>query len=240
MRILIRQQARRLIEQPDPGCPTGLRNRIVLRLMYEAGLRVSEVVALRRQDVDLEQGTVLAGEGQTQRSVPLLAQALEELRRWLRQHPGGPWLAPTLAGRQISDDYLREMVSREAAAAGLDPAAVSPRVLRDTCGLELSAQFTTEEIAMLLGFADRRSAAKYRRAAAPGIAERMRARELQPELPERPDPRELLEQMLADPATRRQLARALIEELGEEIREAADEQAAERRRAMTTAREGRA
>ena len=109
------------------------------------------------------------------------------------------------------------MVSREAEAAGLDPAEVSPRVLRDTCGLEMAAHFTTDEIAELMGFADRRGAAKYRRAAAPGVAERMKAREDQPQLPERPGAREVLAELLADPAGRRQVAKALVNELREEL-----------------------
>lgn len=219
MKTITTRDARHLIDEPDPGCPTGLRNRVILRLMYEAGLRVSEIPALRRGDLDLALGTVIAGEGKTRRAMPLLAGLLADLRRWLHQHPGGEWLVPTLKGGQISADYLREMVSREAEAAGLDPAEISPRVLRDTCGLELSAHFTNEEIAQLMGFTDRRGAAKYRRAGQPGMAERMRARELQPELPERPDAREVLAELLADPAGRRELARELIAELGEEIRE---------------------
>ena len=222
MKSLTRQEARRLIEQPDPGCPTGLRNRVILGLMYGAGLRVSEIPPLRRTDVDLALGTVSAGEEKTRRAMPLLSGLLDDLRRWLHRHPGGEWLTPTLEGGPISADYMRQMVSREAKAAGLDPAQVSPRVLRDTCGLELAAHYTTEEIAQLMGFADRRSAEKFRRAAAPGMAERMKAREFQSQLPERPDPEELLAELLQDPASRQRLAKALVGELREEIREATE------------------
>lgn len=223
MRSMTRQDARRLIDEPNPECPTGLRNRVILRFMYETGLRVSEVPALRCGDVDLQRGTVTAGEGAARRVVPLLAGQLDDLRRWRHQHPGGEWLVPTLKGGQISEDYLRRMVSREAEAAGLDPAEVSPRVLRDTCGVELAAHFTVEEMRQLLGLADRRSAAKYRPFAQPGIAERMKLREQQPRLPEKPEPEELLAELLADPASRRRLAKALITELRDEIGELAGE-----------------
>lgn len=223
MKSVTRQEARRLIDEPDPECPTGLRNRVILRLMYDAGLRVSEVPALRWDDVDLRRGTVTTGEGAARRVVPLLAEHLRDLRRWRHQHPGGEWLVPTLKGGQISEAYLRQMVSREAEAAGLNPAEVSPRVLRDTCGLELAAHFTVEEIRQLLGLADRRSAVRYRTVyrtiAQPGVAQRMKLREQQPQLPEKPDAREVLAELLADPAGRRQLAKELVAELRDEIDE---------------------
>ena len=225
MKTITRQQARRVIDQPDPKCPTGLRNRIILRLMYEAALRPSEIRALRRGDLDLAEGAITvqasgrrAGSQDGQRIVPLLSAALEDLRKWLRQHPGGDWLTPTLKGGSINVDYLRTMVRREAKAAGLE-VQVNPRILRDTCGLELAAQFTTEEIAQLMGYADRRPAEKFRRAAASGMAERMRKRELQSPLPEKPTAAEVVKELLGDPAGRRALAKAVVAELGEEIRE---------------------
>jgi len=218
MKSVTREQARRLIGQPDPTCPTGLRNRLVLRLMYEAGLRGAEIAELRRGDVELIEGTVTAGQGKVRRVVPLLSAALEDLRKWLHRHPGGEWLTCTLQGGRISEDYLRQMVSREAEAAGLDPAEVSPRVLRDTCGVELAGLgFTIEEIGAVMGFADRRGAAKFTRVAAPGIAERLRARELQPPLPEKPDPAEILGELLKDAASRRALVKALVRELRAEV-----------------------
>jgi len=213
MKSINKHEARRLIEQPNPKYPTGLRNRIILRFMYEAGLRPSEIPALRRDDLDLIQGTITAGEGKTRRAVPLLAGALEDLRKWMRQHPGGEWLTPTLQGKQIGTDYLRTMVKREGQAVGLP--GITPRVLRDTCGLELAGQFSTEEIAQLLGFRDRRAAEKFRREAPLlGIAERMRGRELQAPLPERPGIAETVEKLLADPAAREQMITTIVEQLG--------------------------
>jgi len=219
MKTITGQQFRRLLEQPDPTCPTGARNRVILRLMYEAGLRGEEITTLRRGDVDLVAGTVTAGEGKVRRTVPLLSACLEDLRRWLKQHPGGLWLTPTLRGTQISSDYIRSMVTREAKAAGLGAAEVTPKVLRDSCGCELAREFTVHEIQELLGLADRRSAAKFVRAGAPGIAERMRARETQPALPEKPDAAEVLREVLADPASRRGVIKSLVSELREELAE---------------------
>lgn len=213
MKSINRREARRLIEQPDPKYPTGLRNRIILRLMYEAGLRVSEIPALRRDDLDLIQGTITAGEGRTRRSMPLLAAALEDLRKWMRQHPGGEWLTPTLKAGAISAAYLRDMVKREGQAVGLP--GITPRVLRDTCGLELAGEFSTEEITQLMGFADRRAAEKFRREAPLlGVAERMRARELQAPLPEKPSLAETVEKLLADPAAQELMITTIIEKLG--------------------------
>ena len=69
-RALTAEQAVRLVEQPD-GTPLGLRDRAALELLYGAGLRVSELVGLRPQDVDRDAGLVRClGKGGRERIVP--------------------------------------------------------------------------------------------------------------------------------------------------------------------------
>ena len=62
----------RLLETPDPSTPVGLRDRALLELLYGSGLRVSELVGLDVDDLDLEEGAVrVLGKGGKEREVPL-------------------------------------------------------------------------------------------------------------------------------------------------------------------------
>jgi len=52
-----------LLSQPNPRYPTGERNRLMMRLMLDAGLRVSEALALRWEHLDLMSGKLMIREG---------------------------------------------------------------------------------------------------------------------------------------------------------------------------------
>ena len=70
--VLSVSQVRRLLDAPDPSKPIGMRDAAMIELLYAAGLRVSELVQLRLQDVNLEAGFVRAlGKGSKERIVPI-------------------------------------------------------------------------------------------------------------------------------------------------------------------------
>ena len=71
-RPLTVEEVTRLLEAPDPGTPVGIRDRAILELLYGAGLRISELVGLDVDDVDLDPGSVrVLGKGGKEREVPL-------------------------------------------------------------------------------------------------------------------------------------------------------------------------
>jgi integrase/recombinase XerD len=71
-RPLTVDEVTRLIEAPDPATPVGIRDRAILELLYGAGLRISELVGLDVDDVDLDPGSVrVLGKGGKEREVPL-------------------------------------------------------------------------------------------------------------------------------------------------------------------------
>src|ERR1035441_5598202 len=128
------------------GCslraPTGIRNRALIAVMYRAGLRVSEALALRPADVNTTDGTlrVLHGKGDKARTVGLDAGALDAVARWMdkRRESGfrnGP-LFCTLAGGPLSAGYVRDMLKRQRAKAGIEK-RVHPHGLRHTHAAEL-------------------------------------------------------------------------------------------------------
>jgi integrase/recombinase XerD len=94
-------QVERLMEAPDTATPLGLRDRAMLELMYASGLRVSELVGLRRDQVNLELGLVqLVGKGGKERVVPVGEIALDWIGRYLRV------ARPGLAEGAASDDLF--------------------------------------------------------------------------------------------------------------------------------------
>lgn len=135
-RALTAEQAIALVERPDAS-PLGLRDRLVLELLYGAGLRVSELTGLRPHDVDAEQALVrCTGKGGYERVVPTGTQAVAALERYLAR--GRPFLGRQQArdalivnarGGRLSRQGVFEIVRRHAVACGL-PEWVTPHALR--------------------------------------------------------------------------------------------------------------
>ena len=95
--FLSAEEVDRLLAAPDVSTPRGLRDRAMIELLYATGLRVSELVALRPVDVNLEEGVVTTlGKGRKQRLVPIGDEAVSWVGRYLRE------ARPALAGRRPS------------------------------------------------------------------------------------------------------------------------------------------
>lgn len=89
-----------LLQAPEVDDPLGLRDRAMLELLYACGLRVSELVGLATDQVNLQQGVVrLTGKGNKERLVPLGEEAIDWLQRYLAT--GRPALSANAAARQL-------------------------------------------------------------------------------------------------------------------------------------------
>ena len=151
-KALTESQVDALLAAPDVATPEGLRDRAMLELMYAAGLRVSELVELPANAVNLRQGVVrVLGKGGKERLVPLGEESQHWLERYLAQ--ARPQLA---AGRPVPADaqgrvplfltgrrraptrqeYWRTL-KRLAAVAGIDPRTVTPHGLRHSFATHL-------------------------------------------------------------------------------------------------------
>jgi len=74
-----------LLEMPDASAPLGMRDRAILELFYASGIRLSELVALDLEDVDLSGRMVrVMGKGRKERVVPFNASAVKALRAWYK------------------------------------------------------------------------------------------------------------------------------------------------------------
>jgi integrase/recombinase XerD len=125
-----------LVEAPDITRPEGLRDRALLELLYACGLRASEALGLRVEDVNFSAGyVVVTGKGNRQRLVPAGAQALDWVRRYcatvrprLVRREGTP-LFLNRSGGGLSRQSLWTVIRRAARRAGVR-AGASPHTLR--------------------------------------------------------------------------------------------------------------
>lgn len=124
--------------------PLGLRDSALLELLYATGMRASEVVRLRRDDVDLHAGVVRCwGKGNKERVLPLYPEVVAVLRRYidegrdfLRHDSSEATLFLNRAGSPLTRQGLWFLVQHYAGAAGLDN-DVTPHTLRHTFATHL-------------------------------------------------------------------------------------------------------
>ena len=153
----------RLIAAPDVTTPAGLRDRALIELLYATGLRVSELVNLRAQDLHLDEGYLTTtGKGRKQRIVPLGESAATWVRKYIKE--GRPQL---LAQRTAQKLFVNarggtgltrvgfwKILKGYARGAGL-ASRVSPHVLRHSFATHLLERGADlRAIQMMLGHAD--------------------------------------------------------------------------------------
>lgn len=137
----------------------GLRARALLELLYGAGLRVSELVSLPHAAVARNpEVLILRGKGGKERMVPLGQPARQAIIEWrgVREPQASKWLFPG-DGRlgHLTRSGFARMLRELALAAGLDPARVSPHVLRHSFASHLLAHGADlRSVQQMLGHAD--------------------------------------------------------------------------------------
>ncbi len=146
--VLSEAEAIALLKACSTRAPTGVRNRALIAVLWRCGLRISEALALELRDVDLDVGTVRVrhGKGDRSRTVGLDEQTAAMLARWIdrrrKRSPGAR--APifcTLQGGRLDSSYVRRLLPRLAAKAGIDR-RVHAHGLRHTYAAELAREGT--------------------------------------------------------------------------------------------------
>ncbi len=158
---LTRTETDALVAAPDPTTWSGRRDRTLLLVAVQTGLRVSELIGLRCQDVVLGTGAHVRclGKGRRERCTPLRKDAVAALRRWLHERQGQPAevVFPNARSQPLSRDgvaYLlaKHVVTARRACVTLQHKRVSPHVLRHSLAMELlQAGVDRSVIALWLG-----------------------------------------------------------------------------------------
>jgi len=151
-----------LLDAPDVSHPRGVRDRALIEVLYATGLRVSELVGLRRTDVHLDQGFVqCVGKGGKERLVPLGDVAVTWVRRYLAEGRPGlarqaphPWLFVNARGGRLSRIGFWKILKGYGRQAGLRT-RLSPHVLRHSFATHLLERGADlRAIQAMLGHAD--------------------------------------------------------------------------------------
>lgn len=169
--FLTEPEAAALIGAPDAARWEGRRDRAMLALDIQAGLRVSELTGLTISDIRLAAGPHVRchGKGRKDRTTPLTTETAALMKAWAAERAGrreDP-LFPTRTGRRLSSDAVQDLVAKHAATAAascpsLDSKHVTPHVLRHTAAMRLlHAGVDTSVIALWLGHEDVRSTQPY-------------------------------------------------------------------------------
>jgi len=144
--FLTRPEIEALLAVPDPTTWRGRRDRTLLLVAAQTGLRVSELIGLRCQDVALGVGAHVrcTGKGRKTRCTPLRKEAITALRGWMRERDAQPTavLFPSSRGGALSRDAVEDLLAKHATVArarcpSLKHKRVSPHVLRHSLAMEL-------------------------------------------------------------------------------------------------------
>ena len=159
--FLTRPEIEALVAVPDQSTWLGRRDRVLLLFAIQTGLRLSEVIGLRQDDIHLERGAHVRceGKGRKQRCTPLTRTTVQALRAWVREQgkDEAKILFPSARGGRMSHDSVQYLVAKYAKSAAkscitLRKKQVTPHVLRHTTAMELlQAGVDRAVIALWLG-----------------------------------------------------------------------------------------
>lgn len=157
-------EAEALIAAPDTSTWIGRRDRLLLHLGIQTGLRVSEPVSLKVDSIQIGLHSQLecVGKGRKQRVIPLQKNTVKLLAAWIRELPNPPAtpLFPTHSGTPMTRAAVAKLVARHITTAAercpsLNEKNVTPHTLRHTCAMTLlHAGIDTVSIALWLGHAN--------------------------------------------------------------------------------------
>jgi integrase/recombinase XerC len=142
--VLDEETARQLMEQPDRATPEGSRDAAILEMFYSTGIRLSELLNVTLDDVDLAGGTIrVVGKGSKERVVPIGSRARDAVRQYLavRHHflpetTSPRWIFLTVRGKRMSPKGVNLLVGRYIGAVS-EIQKKSPHVLRHTFATHL-------------------------------------------------------------------------------------------------------
>jgi integrase/recombinase XerD len=171
---LARDELQALLDAPDTSTVSGIRDRAMLHLAFAAGMRVSELVGLRLDQID-RQGLAtvhIVGKGRRERVLPLWKETAVAVKAWLKVRPAStaPELFLNARGQAMTRsgfEYIlaKHVTTASRVAPSVASKRVSPHVLRHTCAMHtLQATRDVRKVSLWLGHASLQSTEVYLRA----------------------------------------------------------------------------
>ena len=166
---LVRDELQALLDAPDPSTC----DRAMLHLAFAAGMRVSELVGLRLDQIDRSLSTVhIIGKGRRERVLPLWKETATAVKAWLKVRPASnaPELFLNARGQAMTRSGFEYVLAKHVATASraapsIAGKSISPHVLRHTCAMHtLQATRDVRKVSLWLGHASLQSTEVYLRA----------------------------------------------------------------------------
>ena len=160
--ILNRDEVEALLSQPDPQTDLGRRDKAMLELLYATGLRVTELVGLKINNINLEAGFIRTmGKGSKERIIPMGTKALDALKEYLQdsrpsflQKGKLPYLFLNRRGKPLTRQGFWKILKQYALKAGITR-KVSPHTLRHSFATHLlEGGADLRSVQIMLGHAD--------------------------------------------------------------------------------------
>lgn len=166
--ILTQEEVVKLLRQPEGDSPKAVRDRAMLELLYATGIRVSELIELETQDLNLAMEYLLCRQGMKERVVPFgkiakksLEEYLEKARPALVKDADHTKLFTNLSGRKMSRQGFWKLVKQYAKSAGIE-GEITPHTLRHSFAAHLvhngADLYAVQE---MMGYADLSAAQVY-------------------------------------------------------------------------------
>lgn len=152
--VLSQEEIVELIEATDDG-GSSLRDRTMLELMYATGLRVSELIQLKKSDVNLEAGFLIAlGKRSKERVVPIGSYSRDAIRQYLEsERPRGVYLFPNKRGNRLTRQAVWKIIRKY--ARKIQRSHISPHTIRHTFATHmLEGGADLRSVQLLLGHED--------------------------------------------------------------------------------------
>jgi integrase/recombinase XerC len=139
------EQVQKLLDAPGDADLLSARDKAMLEVLYSSGIRVSELVELKLEDIDLVEGVLrVTGKGRKDRLTPIGSQAINAVRKYLEMRQADPKLSNdgnarvflNKHGEPLSTRSVRRKLDKYLVQAGLDP-GISPHTLRHSFATHL-------------------------------------------------------------------------------------------------------
>jgi integrase/recombinase XerC len=140
------EQVQKLLDAPGDSDILSARDKAMLEVLYSSGIRVSELVELEMQDLDLQEGVLrVKGKGRKDRLTPIGSQAIKAMQRYFelrqadsrcQQSTHGTRVFLNKHGEPLSTRSVRRKLDKYLVSAGLDP-GISPHTLRHSFATHL-------------------------------------------------------------------------------------------------------
>ena len=141
--ILTVEEVESLLEQPDPEMPKGIRDKAMLELLYATGMRVTELITLKTEDLNQRLSYVICRDGERERVIPYGPNAREALeiylgsaRKELLNEGDSVYLFVNCSGHLMSRQGFWKLIKQYAAKAGIET-DITPHTIRHSFAAHL-------------------------------------------------------------------------------------------------------